>query len=86
MPEKEYNPQEPVAVTLTREQWQMVQSSVLHCADTYHNRAYWWATCCDDKKEGRTNAAQYKQAAERAEAILEIIQDTLNPAPPKETE
>lgn len=82
-PEKAYNPQEPVAITLTMELWQTVQSWLQYGAD-YHmtKRAEVLANCKDHRLAAQLVAAHESAAAE-AENVRKIIEDALHPVPPE---
>ena len=84
--EKKYNPAEPVAVTLTAEQWQTVQHWLQYGAD-YHmaKRAEVLANCKDHRMAAKM-VAEHETAAAAAENVRKIIEATLHPAPPPETE
>jgi len=84
--EKTYNPQEPVAVTLTREEWQGVLHWLQYGVDYHSCKKYEWLANCADKRMAGEKAAEHEKAAAEAELLCKIIQATLHPAPPKETE
>lgn len=85
--EKPYNPQEPVAVTLTPEEWTTVQHWLQYGAD-YHNAKKWeWLANCQDKRMAAKMVAEHETAEAKARHLHKIIEDTLHPAtPPAETE
>lgn len=83
-PEKLYDPQEPVAITMTREQWNMVRSAAQYIADVAHGNATWWRLCCADRKMGGETAIRYEEQAAAAENVVRIIEETLCPKLPKE--
>lgn len=85
MENKTYNPAEPVAITLTMEEWQ----TVLHWLEegTGHHmckRAEVLANCKDHRIAAKLVAAHETAAAE-AENVRKIIEATLYPAPSPET-
>lgn len=84
--EKTYNPAEPVAVTLTAELWQTVQHWLQYGAD-YHmaKRAEVLANCKDHRVAAKL-VAEHETAGAKAAYACKIIEDTLCPAPPPETE
>lgn len=86
-PEKVYDPQELVAVTMTVEQWAAVQS-FLQFAENYHaaKRWEWLSTNCKDKKMCEENAAGHETAAAEAESLWKIIEATLYPPAKPATE
>lgn len=74
-PPKEWRPQEPVAVTLTREEWQGVVGWIQLCADWNACRMLWWRDCCNDKKMGAETAARYEASMKNAERLCKIIEE-----------
>lgn len=77
-PPKEWDPQEAVAVTMTREQWQAAISWLSYGADWNHARMIWWRDCCDDKRFGAEQAATYEAAMRQAENLCKIIEEAVN--------
>lgn len=73
----EWNPQELVAVTMTREQWRSVSLWFKYCIDWNHCRMVWWRDCCDDKKAGAEIAAQHDAAIKAYENVLQIIEESV---------
>lgn len=69
MPEKQYDPQEPLAITLTMDQWQTVQLTLREYAGDQRAKMTWWETCCKDPKMGAETAALYELGANKAEEI-----------------
>lgn len=82
--EKEYNPQEPVAVALTLEEWETVRHWLQYGADYHNAKMQEWLAVCNDKKMGAAHAARHEKAAAQAEAVRKIIDAVLYPAPPPE--
>lgn len=82
-PEKAYDPAEPVAVALTMELWQTVQSWLQYGAD-YHmaKRAEVLANCKDHRLAAQL-VAEHETAGAKAAHARKIIEDTLHPAPPE---
>ena len=80
---KTYNPAEPVAITLTMEQWQTVQHWLQYGAD-YHNckKAEALANCKDHRMAAQL-VAEHETVAAQAETVWKIIEATLCPAPPQ---
>jgi hypothetical protein len=76
-PPKLWNPQELVAVTMTREQWRAVAAWLAYGEDWNTCRMIWWRDFCDDRKMGAENAAKYKAAALQAENLRQIIEETM---------
>lgn len=74
MPEKEYDPQELLTITLTMDQWQMVQLSLREYAGDFYARMVWWRDFCDDKRMGAETAARYEKTANKAEAVRAQIE------------
>lgn len=75
--EKQYDPQEPLAITLTMDQWQMVQLSLREYAGAANASMVWWRDFCADKRLGATTAANYEKAANEAEAVRAQIEATI---------
>ena len=86
MENKQYNPAEPVAVTLTPEEWE----TVLHWLDygaSYNNAKQWeWRASCKDKRMAAEIVAEHEAAEAKARNLHKIIEGVLHPAPPPETE
>lgn len=79
--------QEPVAATLTREQWGTVMRCLKSSAD-YHNAKMLetLANCQEQKTAGRI-AREHELTMEQAENLRKIIEGVLYPVPPQpETE
>ena len=76
-PPKMWNPQEPVAVTLTREQWESVKAWLTYGADWHACRMIWWRDCCDDRQVGVQKAKEYEAAMLQAQNLHKIIEETL---------
>ena len=85
-PAKMYDPQEPMAITLTMEQWQIVQHWLQYGAD-YHNckRAEVLANCKDHRMAAQL-VAEHETAAAQAETVCKIIEAAVCPAPATQTE
>ena len=77
MSTEQYDPQETVAVTMTREQWDTVRRWITYGVDQNKNSAYWWANCCSNKDMGAENAAMYERAATKMENLIKIIDASL---------
>lgn len=74
---KEWNPLEPVAVTLNREQWESITTCLTYLADWHHCRMIWWRECCDDRREGARQAKVYEASMLQAQNLRQIIEETL---------
>ncbi|MGM9626962.1 MAG: hypothetical protein ACI3V4_02560 [Faecousia sp.] len=74
---KIYDPQEPVSVTMTREQWDTVRRWITYGVDQNKNSAYWWANCCSNKDMGAETAASYERAVTKLEGLIKIIDTCL---------
>lgn len=85
-PEKEYNPQEPVAITLTMEQWQIMLAWLQYGTDYHRCKMHEWLANCSDKRAGSAKAREHEIAAAEAEQLYKLIEGVLIPAPPPETE
>lgn len=85
-PDKEYNPQEPVTITLTMEQWDTVRHWLQYGTDYHRAKVKEWLAVCNDKQMGGRIAAQHEKAAAEAEAVYKIVDAALYPQPPAETE
>lgn len=74
MENKQYNPAEPVAITLTMEQWQTVQHWLQYGTD-YHmaKRAEALANCKDHRMAAKL-VAEHETAAAQAENVCKIIE------------
>lgn len=75
---KEWNPQEPVAVTLNREQWRSITTCLTYLADWHHCRMVWYRECCDDRKVGTAKASMHEAAMQRAINLRQIIEEATN--------
>lgn len=73
-PPKEWDPLEPVAVTMTREEWQSVIAWLSYGADWNHARMTWWRDCCYDRRMGAETAAKYEAEMRKAESLCKIIE------------
>lgn len=74
-PPKEWNPQELVAVTMTREQWAGIVGWIQYGIDWHKCRAVWWRDCCDDKRMGAEIAAKHATSVKTGETMLQIIEE-----------
>lgn len=83
MENKQYNPAEPLAITLTMEQWQTVRHWLQYGAD-YHmcKKAEVLANCKDHHMAAQL-VAGHETAAAQAETVCKIIEATIYPAPPQ---
>lgn len=81
-PQKMYQPEEQVAITLTRDQWQTVRHSLQNSLDTEKARIYWWLHCCNDKPLGAATVTRYKAHEAQLENVLQIIDAVLTPPVP----
>ena len=85
-PGEDSSQQDTVAVSMTVEEWEAVRSWLTFGADKCKASMVWWRDFCDNKKIGAETAAMYERQAENADRICKIIEETLYPQPPKETE
>lgn len=81
--EKEYNPAEPVAITLTMEQWQTVLHWLQYGADYHDAKRHEWLAVCNDKRMAAAKAAEHEKAAAKAESLCKIIEAQIYPPPPE---
>ena len=72
---KAWDPHEPVAVTLIREQWENITAWLKYCTDWNHCNMVWWRDWCNDKRMGAEKAAQYAAGIEKYETICKIIEE-----------
>lgn len=84
--EKERTQQEPVAITMTPEEW----ATVLHWLEYgggYHNAKQWeWRVNCQDKHLAARMVAEHETTEAEAKRVYKIIEDVLHPAPPPKNE
>lgn len=80
-PAKVYDPMEPVAITLTRRQWQTVQWALEYNRDVEKASAYQWEHCCSDPILGAETAKPRKETVARLEIILQAIAAVIEPQP-----
>ena len=85
-PEKEYDPQEQITVTMAREQWHNVLHWLKEGADYHNAKMHQWLCDCNDKRMAQKIAGQHRQQTERAESLYKIVEAALYPQPPTETE
>lgn len=72
---KEWKPDELVAVTMTRQQWQDVSVWMQYCIDWHSCRMLWWRDCCADKRTGAEIAAKHEASIKAQENVLQIIEE-----------
>lgn len=85
-PEKKYDPQEQITITLTREQWERVEHW-LDFGRCYHNdKAVECLHSINNRDAASQKAAEHKLLEEKAANLWRIIEDILNPPPVQETE
>ena len=86
-PEKLYNPQEPVAGTLTKEQWHTVRRWLEYGAGHHHCKMLETLANCQDKKMAGRIAREHELAMQNADNVRKIVEGILYPTPPQpETE
>ena len=74
-PEKMYNPADPLAITLTMEQWSLVLCSLDNSRCYFSARMYQSLAALHDKELAQKEAAEYKAYAERVAALHKIIDE-----------
>lgn len=95
--EKVYNPQqqeneqlhvmqEPVAGTLTREQWHTVMECLKFSADYHHAKMTETLANCENQKTAGRIAREHQLTMEHAENLRKIVEGILYPTPQPETE
>ena len=86
-PIKLYDPQEPVTITLTRDQWNKVTNSLKNDADAFYARSLWCWQGYVDPKCGQEIADQYKKESQILDELRSSIEKILvEPWTKKETE
>lgn len=75
--EKAFSPQEPVTITLTREQWQTVLYWLTYGSGYSRAKMAEWIANCADKKMAAENAALHEKTAIEAEMLYKIIETEL---------
>ena len=82
---KMYDPQELVAIPLTRDQWAEVLCSLKNDADKAYGLMIWWRDSCDSQQMGAETAARYERAYKELDALHAAIENILHepwaPAP-----
>lgn len=73
--------QEPVAVTLTREQWHTVTGWLKYGADYHHAKMTETLANCQDQKTAGRIARGHELSMQQAESVRKIIEGVLHPAP-----
>ena len=82
-----YDPQEPVTITLTREQWHKITNSLRNDADQAHAFATQFREICDSKEFAEETAARYVRNYEALYALrAEIEKIIIEPWLPKKEE
>lgn len=76
-PEKEYNPEEPVTITLPARLWVDMLPFLHYITDWNRARQYWWTHSCKDGKLGAANAKDFEQAADKAEKLCKVIETAI---------
>lgn len=74
---RHWDPDEPVAVTMTRDQWLSVIVVAKTGADRSACQRIWWQECCADRRMGQEKAAQYAADEQAYESMCKIIEDTI---------
>ena len=75
--EKTYNPAEPVAITLTMEQWQTVRHWLQYCADYHKCKKAEVLANCKDHHTAAQLVAGHETAAAQAETVCKIIETAI---------
>ena len=70
-----WNPDELVAVTMTRKQWREIENWIQYGIDWHKCRVVWWRDFCDDKRMGAEIAAKHAEAVKSGESMLQIIEE-----------
>lgn len=84
---KLYDPQEPVTITLTRDQWNKVANSLKNDADAFYARSLCVAQAYDDPKWGQEIADRTRKESEMLDELRSSIEKILvEPWVKKETE
>ena len=81
-PVKEYDPQEPVTITMTREQWDTVAGWLEYGTDYHHAKMTQWLACCKDKDMAGQKAAEHQREMEKAKNLHQIVETALEPPAP----
>ena len=68
-----WNPDELVAVTMTRKQWRTIENWIQYSIDWHKCRAIWWRDGCADKRMGAEIAAKHAATVKTGETMLQII-------------
>ena len=82
--EKQYNPQEPVQITLTVADWETVLHWLTYGGDYHRAKMQEWLHNCVDVQTARTKAAEHQKEATVADNLRKIIEETLRPTPKPE--
>ena len=86
MENKPYNPQEPVEIILTMEQWDTVLHWLTYGGDYHRAKMHECLAVYDDKRAGAAKAAEHQKEAAEADQVRKIIESILYPQPTPETE
>ena len=84
--EKEYNPAEPEAITLTAKEWNIVLHWLEYGTDYHMARKAEVLANCKDHRLAANMVETHENLAAKAETICKAITAVLYPAPPTETE
>lgn len=76
-----YDPQEPVAGTLTREQWHTVHGWLQYGAGYHHDKMLETLTNCQDQRTAGRIAREHELAMQHAESVRKIVEGILYPLP-----
>lgn len=74
MENKQYTSAEPVTITLTMEQWELIRHWLQYGTDYHKAKRAEWLAVCNDPKLGAAKAAEHEKAAAEAETLRKIIE------------
>ena len=74
-------PEDPVTITLTRDQWHGILTAVQNDADRHYASMTNWLTNCADKVHGSETARSYELAYKRLDELYAVIDRVLAPPP-----
>lgn len=74
---KLYDPNEPVTISLTRDQWGKITNALKNDADAFYNRSLWVAQTYDDPKWGQEIADGARKESELLDELRSSIEKIL---------
>ena len=74
---KPYDPEEPVSVTMSRQQWATVRHWLTYGVDYNKGQAIMWENLSFDKKKSTENAAKFINQSILVERLCKIIDESL---------